>query len=100
MADLVRLEKDAAPTFVVEFAPQHEELLRDFRRQGKWLRLSDQLLTMGRMSSGVASSYTRIWPWISGTNPCRLCRQLGTLFRDKEKNGIPHLRNHILKCRA
>ena len=46
MADLVRLEKVIVRKFVVEFAPQYAEVLRDFQRRGKRLRLPDQLLTI------------------------------------------------------
>lgn len=39
----VRLEKEVAVRFVVEFAPQYAEILRDFERQGKWLKLPEPL---------------------------------------------------------
>jgi len=44
--DLIRIDKDAARNFVVQFAPEYAAILRDLQRQGKWLRLPDEMLNI------------------------------------------------------
>jgi len=46
MDDSIRPDKAVARKFVIQFAPEYADMLRDLQRQGRWLRLPDELLNI------------------------------------------------------